>query len=614
MKRLFLLALFARLMCAQDPAPVTPWLVIDTRNGQAVPCVACNIYSYAAGTTNPLAVYTDSGLGTANTNPVPTNSSGYAVNGNSPSTITGIWIGTSCYKFILKDANAVTIWTQDNICDASQIFKALLATSAGAGYIGYNGAGGSGGGPLTVAGALNAALLNTPWLWGAACDGSTDDTAAAAAWLAHSKSASIPAYLGGGFYGQGGCNLRVNTATAGIILNIANGSLGLTIIGPGSGLSTISTTNTSADLMSTGDVTTTEPVYRLSGFSLVGPDAQSTPCSGSSGNGLLINGSAGAPRPILSDINVLGFCGSGKAGVTILNAENWSWRDGKATYNMVGLNLDGTVAAVNTGEIGNLTVNLNNTGIGCAGGANITYNALTVESNVYNGMAMSANCGNNTFNSPTFEANNTSATPGDYGLVITSSSGNTFNSPSFSGTGESIFITATSMTASFGNIFVGGRSNATVTLYEDSSYTYDNAFIGLIAQLSQITYSNGAALGVDFICPLLFPLDGTGSQPGCVMPRGGLIAPTPINLIATENGMNDAIAGCGSYALTTNMQMTIVLAHTLQAGANTFAYCSGSATAIKEHTNPGSNLSTAYVSGARIQLLWDGSVFEDLSQ
>lgn len=161
--RLFLLsllvvpALMEQAHC-QDPAPITPQQMVtfDANSGAVTACSLCNIYTYAAGTNTPLAVYTDSTLMTVNTNPAPTNSKGYVVNGNSPSTIVGIWIGTSCYKFVFKDAAAVTIWTQDNICDRGAILKALLAAGSGATLIGFTPTGGA---SIPVATALNSAFI-----------------------------------------------------------------------------------------------------------------------------------------------------------------------------------------------------------------------------------------------------------------------------------------------------------------------------------------------------------------------------------------------------------------------------------------------------------------------
>lgn len=142
---------FGCSLIAQDPAPITPMQIIDTRSAAGIPCINCSLYTYAAGTTTPLVTYTDHTLGTANNNPVLTNSQGYAVNG---STITGVWIGTSCYKFVLKDASAATIWTQDFICDQARIFTALIEGSTGAANVGFTPTGGN---ATTVGTFLNSA-------------------------------------------------------------------------------------------------------------------------------------------------------------------------------------------------------------------------------------------------------------------------------------------------------------------------------------------------------------------------------------------------------------------------------------------------------------------------
>lgn len=65
------------------------------------------LYTYAAGTTTPLATYTNSGGGTANANPIVLDSRGEAA----------IWLGPARYKLVLKTADDVEIWTQDNIRD-----------------------------------------------------------------------------------------------------------------------------------------------------------------------------------------------------------------------------------------------------------------------------------------------------------------------------------------------------------------------------------------------------------------------------------------------------------------------------------------------------------------
>jgi hypothetical protein len=77
------------------------------------PLAGGKLYSYAAGTTTPLATYTDATGGTPNTNPVELDA-----NGEAP-----VWLGQDAYKFILKDADDATIWTADGIKSVDELAK-----------------------------------------------------------------------------------------------------------------------------------------------------------------------------------------------------------------------------------------------------------------------------------------------------------------------------------------------------------------------------------------------------------------------------------------------------------------------------------------------------------
>ena len=91
------------------------------------------LYTYAAGTSTPLATYTDYTATQYNSNPIILNSRGE----------TSVWLGSSRYKFVLKDANDVEIWTQDNL----------------AGSVGADGIGAYGAWPISITG--NAATATT---------------------------------------------------------------------------------------------------------------------------------------------------------------------------------------------------------------------------------------------------------------------------------------------------------------------------------------------------------------------------------------------------------------------------------------------------------------------
>lgn len=119
------------------------------------------LYTYAAGTTTPLATYTDAGGLTANANPIVLDARGEA----------NVWFdGSKLYKLVLKTAADVTIWTVDNVG----------ATAAGLSWIGSEAG--------SVRQAVEDTLRETYSVkrWGAVCDGTTDDYAAIM--LAHANA------------------------------------------------------------------------------------------------------------------------------------------------------------------------------------------------------------------------------------------------------------------------------------------------------------------------------------------------------------------------------------------------------------------------------------------
>lgn len=86
-----------------QPAPVPTWRNVDN-TGAAL--VNGFLYTYAAGTLNPQASYTDSTQGVANTNPVQLNSRGEA----------SVWLNPNLmYKLVLTDQNGNLLWSQDQV-------------------------------------------------------------------------------------------------------------------------------------------------------------------------------------------------------------------------------------------------------------------------------------------------------------------------------------------------------------------------------------------------------------------------------------------------------------------------------------------------------------------
>jgi hypothetical protein len=83
------------------------------------------LYSYAAGTTTPLATYTDQGGLSANANPVVCDANGQA----------HVHTGTAAYKWVLKTVTGVTVWTEDNW--SSPLTANAVAQLAGASVFSY---------------------------------------------------------------------------------------------------------------------------------------------------------------------------------------------------------------------------------------------------------------------------------------------------------------------------------------------------------------------------------------------------------------------------------------------------------------------------------------------
>ena len=136
------------------PTPVMQFLDADGN-----PLVGGKVYTYAAGTSTPLATYTDYGGATPNANPVILNSRGEA----------SIWFGTAAYKLELYTAANVLIWTADNVSASTPVVygtgvAAALAINVGtAGSILVNG-GALVGTTLSASGTATMAAINASGL------------------------------------------------------------------------------------------------------------------------------------------------------------------------------------------------------------------------------------------------------------------------------------------------------------------------------------------------------------------------------------------------------------------------------------------------------------------
>jgi hypothetical protein len=92
-------------LMGQTAAGLMPSPKMQFLDSSGHPLVGGLVYTYAAGTTTPLATYTDSGAGTPNANPVVLDSAGRA----------GIWLSSAAYKIALKTSAGVAVWTVDNV-------------------------------------------------------------------------------------------------------------------------------------------------------------------------------------------------------------------------------------------------------------------------------------------------------------------------------------------------------------------------------------------------------------------------------------------------------------------------------------------------------------------
>ncbi len=84
-------------------------------DNSGLPVPGCKLYTYSAGTTTPLATYSDS-AGTPNANQVVCDSAGRAT----------VYLFNVSYKFVLKTSADVTLWTRDNVATLNSLVSAAL--------------------------------------------------------------------------------------------------------------------------------------------------------------------------------------------------------------------------------------------------------------------------------------------------------------------------------------------------------------------------------------------------------------------------------------------------------------------------------------------------------
>jgi microcystin-dependent protein len=200
-------------------ANLTPWIRPQFFDNNGNPLAGGKLYCYAAGTTTFQATYTTAAGTVENANPVILDS-----NGRAP-----VYLSSSSYKFVLKDSNDVTIWTEDNVSlpTAANGFttgdvKLTIKTTADSGWVLMDDTtiGSSASGASGRANDDTEALYTLLWnnTVNANCAVSTGRGASAAADFAANKTIALPKTLGRALavYGTGsGLTARALTAIVG---------------------------------------------------------------------------------------------------------------------------------------------------------------------------------------------------------------------------------------------------------------------------------------------------------------------------------------------------------------------------------------------------------------
>lgn len=100
---------------------LTPSPKMQFFTAAGIPLVGGKLFTYASGTTVPLATYTDDTGNFANANPIILDSRGEA----------GVWLGPSRYTFVLKDSNDNLIWTVDGVGTIQGAQNPVVIAAAG---------------------------------------------------------------------------------------------------------------------------------------------------------------------------------------------------------------------------------------------------------------------------------------------------------------------------------------------------------------------------------------------------------------------------------------------------------------------------------------------------
>ena len=204
-------------------------------DNNGVPLAGGLIYTYQAGTSTPLATYTDNGGITANANPIVLDSAGRVPY--------EIWMFTGySYKFVIQSATATSIQTLDNLYPILQNAPTSAPAIPSGGIILWSGSTGSvPSGWYLCDGTNGTPDLRNSFIVGAGntyAVGATGGTADAIV-VSHTHTATVtdPGHLHAGGWVQSGNLSRANTDTTGSYSNTSTATTGISVANSTTGVS-----------------------------------------------------------------------------------------------------------------------------------------------------------------------------------------------------------------------------------------------------------------------------------------------------------------------------------------------------------------------------------------
>lgn len=232
------------------------------------------LYTYASGTTTPLATYADFGGNTQNPNPLVLDSGGFA----SP----GLFLQALAYTFSLTDANNIPQWSQDGIV-SDQAIQNLKSPTAQVFLV-------AGSGSFTVP--TNVSAVKVTVVGGGGAGGGATTTNNGTGGGSGSSGISWLTGLTPGdaltlTIGAGGVPVSASTGGTGGS-SIVTGTFG-TITAPGGVGGTLGTLGASGGAMGTG------ATLNFGGNASSNTVAQATANSGGAGAGSIFGGGGPAP-------------------------------------------------------------------------------------------------------------------------------------------------------------------------------------------------------------------------------------------------------------------------------------------------------------------------------